>query len=204
MPLISRKEFANKCGVTSSYLNNYIRRGKVILIKNQVDMADPENQEFLIKRIGGSGDVVVKKKLKKSPEPHHPEPDVGLTDSEKIEIEKRKIEGDRRTVATIQKIEAEARLKQLQAAKLSGESISLDVAMDIVSQLSQSFITGFRGFCDNLALRIAHESRLSKQQTSDMRKMITEGMNNSIDSSVEQAKVDLKKMSEQYQSNKKR
>ena len=197
MALISRKDFAKKCGVSSSYLNNYIRRGKVILFKNQVDTDDPENQEFFHKRIGGTPPVSIPKPTPKIPEP---EPEPELTASEKIDIERRKIEGDRRTQATIQKLEAEARLKGLQAAKLSGESISLDVAMDIVSQLSQSFITGFRGFCENLALRIAHESRLSKQQTADMRKMITEGMNTSIDNSVEQAKLDLKKMAAEYRS----
>lgn len=192
MALLSRKEFAEKCGVSPSYLNNYIRRGKVVLKNNKVDPNDPDNEDFYYKRINGSEPPPRKEKK--------PELPTELTPEEKEEQERKRREADRRQDATVKKLEAEARLKQLQAAKLSGEAMPLNIAMDIIQQLSQSFITGFNGFCENLVLKISHEARLTKEQTADLRKSILNGMNVSIDNSVEQAKIDLQKMSDEYKS----
>lgn len=190
MAEFDRKEFAEMCGVSPSYLNNYIKRGKVKLTGNKIDTAFPENKEFLEKRIKPSDAPAA--------ESHHPGPAKKIKGTGEPVSRQTSLEfSTRKRDAEIKKAEADAQLAELKAAKLMGEYIPLTNAQNVISQMSQSFLTAYRDLSENLVIKIAHEAKLNQAKTAKLRGEIISGMNMAMDNAVENAKKDLNRMADE-------
>lgn len=83
MPLYTRREFAQACGVSDAYLHMNINRRKVFLREDgMIDPAEKYNADFMAKRLAGKNIVSqvpdpepIAEKEEPEPEEIHPEPE---------------------------------------------------------------------------------------------------------------------------------
>lgn len=183
MSLHTRKEFAELCGVSEPYLNNYIKRGKVVLTRNKVDDTIADNREFMEARIG-------KQKIKAAEVET-----VKLNPDQEDEVKNLSVKQKR---ANLRKTVAEADKKELEAQKLRGEAIPIDLTKNIISQLSQSFITSFRDLAEGYMLEVAHEAKFSNKKVAEFRVKLVDGINETMETAVEVASKDLKKLAAEF------
>lgn len=167
MAFLSKKEFADKCGKTKSWLSVFIPRGKVVLSGEFIDDAIEPNKSFLkkweVKKL--EHDTVEPAPVITAPEVNTTIPKIKKTGSSASydELEKRLkgLDADKR--------EKEIEKLELQIAKLNGESIPTELAKMVMVQQSKSYIVFLKQTHENMITEIAAAAGLSSKATADLR-----------------------------------
>lgn len=189
MAIYTKTEYCKASGVNHAYLKKYIDRGKVIVTGNKIDTSFPENQTFLDERSEGE-----KSKIKAAEVIP-----VELDEDQKEKVRNLSLEQKKEN---LRKTTAEADKKELEAAKLRGEAVPVDLVRNIVSQLSQSFIMQFRDAAEGYMFEIAHAAKLKEKEIADLRGKLVESINGAMQTAVEIARKDLKSLAAEYSQNK--
>lgn len=199
MAKVSRKLFAEICGVKPNYLNNYIGRKKVhVGNDNLIDDSLPMNAEFKSNR--------VRKKEEPKKEKFEPLP---LTAEElKLKKQQSEIEAQAATKKynleqqlkelAIEKAEQEVELNKIKIAKAQGEVIPTDLVKVVFAQHSKSITVSFHQGADNFISQIAKRTGMKREEMASLRGELIKVVNQSVKDSIKESKVAIKNIVSEY------
>lgn len=189
MEILTKQEFAAKCGKTTKWLSNYITRGKIAVVGEKIDITIPINSEFLTKWATKNDAPPTKNDAQQ------------LTDNTSNNFQNQKnsvdgksmaqIERDKK-IADLEKTLVETRLKLMQEQQKKGENIPTDQVKMIVTHLSKSFTTKFHQAADNFLMEIGKKKDLSREEMAQMRGALISVINEASTVAVEEAKRNIK------------
>lgn len=183
MGLVSKSEFAKMCGLPTNRLSVEIKRGKVSMTGDKIDLDTPINQQFLQKY-----------QEKKGVQPATKEP--GAKDV--TEGSREMSAGDMRNIDNIKKVEeverirVDTRIKKIKEKQLQGQNIPTEIVKSIVTQLAKSFTARFHISCDNFLMEIGKRKDLTRKEIADIRGSLIEIINDGVNKSVDETKKALK------------
>lgn len=215
MPRYTRREFAEMCGVTPVYVNQYVARKKIILNESgEIDTAFPMNAAFYEARKGSlpqTQEVKVavvqqpKVKAKKTPQtiyvPEMPKSKAGKHNMNSEEIEKMTTNFEMDNALKrleMEKKELEVEKLKIQNAKLNGEVIPTDLVKMIFAQHFKSVTTAFHQGADNFITEITKRLDLKRDEMVMLRKELVEIINQAVNDSIEDSKGSIDNIQEEY------
>jgi len=194
MPVYTRPEFAEACGVTQSYVNNYISRKKIIVNKdNKIDTSDPYNKLFFDKRQGVKKEskkkVERKRKLEELPKESDP---VSTESTTNFNLDRLKKE------AELEKAELDIELKKVELAKKSGEVIPTDLVKNVIKNHVKSITLKFHQAADNYLSEISNETGMKGERLAYWRGALIDQINEASVEAVEESKKDVEHIVQEY------
>ena len=208
MPILTKKEFATKAGLTTGNLHNYILRGNVVVNENEgFDTEDERNALFLKKRAakGKTAPPPAKKQAKtpkKEPKPtgkviepaqlaamvedsrnYEDDYDEESTDLGRTfdpeEADFSKLEAEYKR-RQIAKITKEAEKLDLMNAKTRGETIPSVLIQPLFLQHNQSIMTEFKNAGDDLLRRLCKKHGIAQTELAGMRGELATSINSAM------------------------
>lgn len=217
MPRYTRKEFAELCGVTPVYVNQYVARKKIILNESgEIDTAFPMNAAFYEARKGSlpqqqevKKEVAQQSKEKVKPKklpqtiyvPEVPKAKSGKHNMNSEEIEKMTTNFEMDNALKrleMEKKELEVEKLKIQNAKLNGEVIPTDLVKMIFAQHFKSVTTAFHQGADNFITEITKRLDLKRDEMVRLRKELVEIINQAVNDSIEDSKGSIDNIQEEY------
>lgn len=189
MEILTKQEFAAKCGKTTKWLSNYITRGKIAVVGEKIDISIPINSEFLTKWATKN----------ETPLPQNDSEKLNDNTSDNTQTTKSSVNGKSiaqierdKKIADLEKTLVETRLKLMQEQQKKGENIPTDHVKMIVTHLSKSFTTKFHQAADNFLMEIGKKKALSREEMAEMRGALIAVINEASTVAVEEAKRNIK------------
>lgn len=216
MAFLSKKEFADLCGIPTNALAVYERRKKVVLSGDFYDDTLAKNKAFLKKK-----SVAKKKKGVATAEPpkkeikevkdnklppknstdlpiykkEPPEPKPKITDPEPDStflLDQEKIQ-----LQNIQ-LELANEIAQIKIEKLRGDVIPTDIVRSTFMQHFKSITTSFHQGADNVLIKIAKKYDLSRQEVANYRGELISIINDCVKDAVEESKKSIQNIVNEY------
>ena len=203
MAFLTRKEFCYKCGVSSSNLTNYIKRGKVAKSGDYFDDSTEPNKSFIAGRIKLQAEKQAAEPAPKRQKPIPPTPP-DLNNGDAPESPPPNIESDETTSSKpyedlaslteekmrvdIERIKSVEQLNQLKIQKQQGDLIPTELVKPLIAQLSMSLSSAFKQAGDNLIVEFTHKKKLGNAETAELRERLTFVINSAIKEAVSEAK----------------
>jgi hypothetical protein len=218
MPIYSRKEYAEMCGMTGGNLSNYIKRGKVIPNEDgHIDSNDFVNAEFLALRQHKRAEFLDKKKpVAKKPKSKKPEtaPEAAeqttntkvtnarLEELREIDEASKLAAKQARLKIELQneKLETEIRLKRLAVDKAEGKVIPVELVENIITEQSDAGKVAFANGIESLIVRIAAKKELTGEERSFIKEYMTPIINTALQEQHDIAHKRLSEIVEHYSS----
>jgi len=192
--LIPRKEFAAKCGIKPRELSVYISRGNVLCSKDGkfVDDELPENLEFMAKKKDRDGalDIVIKPKGKKEPTEAQKNRSERLSRISEANYKKRQLETE--------ELEEKITLLRIKKEKQHGFLIPTALVKELFSQQYRSIVITFQQGAEQLILEISKKKRLTREESTRLRKTLLEIINESVSDSIAHSKKSLDDIIDAY------
>jgi hypothetical protein len=197
--IYSKSEFAKLCGMRTSNLTNYVKRGKVILTgSDKVDDSLEINKDFLSRHQS-------KQEVKQPEEPQEKrlrmiKPDHGIEDLpdtpdiEDEEADEPEAEDSapglykKKLKVEIEKKEREIALLKLREEKLTGEIVPIDKVKDLFTQHSKAGAVVVKNTIDNILTRVAQMAGLNVNQIAEIRGAAIQEINSGINKTVEETR----------------
>lgn len=215
MPIYSRKNYAELCGVSKSYITQYVKRDQISLNnKGDIDTDKRINLDFLNKRLLKRGktleeaiaemngiELPVDNKGQTSiPQPPKqenfaPSPDQiaeSAADTVKYNLETQVKELE------IEKREQEISINNIKLQKLSGEVIPTEIVRTVFLQHFKSFTTSFHQAAENFISVIAKQTTMTREQQSSLRGTLKEIINQAGKDGVEASKLSVDGIVNEY------
>ncbi len=196
MPRYSKTDFAAVCGVTTNYLKQYVRRGKVVVgDDNLIDDKLPMNRDFKNQRTGETAQIK-KKPLPSDKNTRYVAPSE-QKDRTAEELNKYNLDLQIKNLA-IEKAEQEVELNKIKIAKLNGTVIPTDLVKVVIAQHSKSITTSFHQGCDNFIMTIAKISGMNREDVAKLRGELIGIVNQSVKDSIKISKENLENIIDEY------
>jgi hypothetical protein len=190
MPKLTKKQFADLCGMPTNRLAIYIQRKKIEVEDNEIDINNEHNRLFL-EKYAKKESYVSPKKEKKKPEPTviiNLEPEtISETPKERTNLTLTQLEREKK-LADLQKVEVDTRIAKLREEKLMGQNIPTELVKGVVSQMSKSFVSKFKDGAENILISVSKMKGLSNEEMAKLRGELVAIINESIKSSVNDCK----------------
>lgn len=195
MALLSKKEFAEKCGMNTRALSVYINaRKKVILSgEDQIDDTNEQNAAFLRKwsdKAGKSKPSVGK--VKSTGRPSKAERDAKAK-KEKESADLYSIEKGKKSTDAM-KAQVELELQTIKRDKLRGALIPTEMVRLLFTTHFKSVTVEFNQAVDNLLIEISRKTKMNREQLADLRTQLTEIVNGAVDRSVDASKKSIQNL----------
>jgi hypothetical protein len=201
--IIKRSDFARLCGITSSNVTTYIQRGKIEVEPDgkHIDTTKRINQDFIELRkgmgkgaIGALGTVTEKNTTvkKQSSSVHQTVSDPKILEQEgQARMSKYQLD-IKKTEAEIEKklVDTEVAKEKLQA--LRGNNIPIGIVKEIISQLSKSFINGYKAFSEQQIAEFCHQFKVSDKEKAALLSSNIKSLNLTHQKCVNDAKKHLR------------
>lgn len=178
MATFSKKEFAAKCGMSTSKLAVYSKRLKVVLTDDKVDDTLPQNQTFLAKH--GGKPLKVTKPDRKSGKSKEDDVPKEVSKAFSLDIDRKIVENEKAQLG-----------KQLLQAKIDrhrGEFIPFADVKSAVDQHFRDCTIHFGQGIQNLLTEVAHKAKLNINQKAElhtaMQKIVNDSVNRAIDATI--------------------
>ena len=207
MALLTKKEFASKCGMKTNMLSVYIKRNKVIVRSdNLIDDTNDTNISFYrmqsVHLLSDKEEQEIIEHISKN----HNTP----TENAIAKISRRKVESNEPTedneeeesgvpsfaksttllkYLDTKKREEEIALLKLRKQKIEGEVIPAELVGPVLLQQNQNVMVEMKNAFEEVLRIIAKKHDLNLQDVANYRKMVT----NSINDSVSKASISTKK-----------
>jgi len=205
MALYKKAEFAQICGISQAYLTMYIKRGKVFIqddgmIDGNIDHNAAFYQRCLSKKptqaddatspiieTSQNADTVVKSHKKtrmetdNTPKPTEDETPAKQTKYDEkfdLDLAKQKI--------SIEKLQREARLAELQHQRQIGKLMPKDAVKTIFIQTIKGYTTAFKQAADKIAVDFGAKNKLSRNDMAELRSTIISAINSAGNSATEE------------------
>ena len=218
MPRNTRREFAEMCGVTPVYVNQYVARKKIILNESgEIDTAFPMNAAFYEARKGSLPQqqevkIEVVQQLKERVKAKKPPKTIYVPEvPKKLKAGKHNMSSDEIEKMTtnfemdnalkrleMEKKELEVEKLKIQNAKLNGEVIPTELVKMIFAQHFKSVTTAFHQGADNFITEITKRLDLKREEMVKLRKELVEIINQAVNDSIEDSKGSIDNIQEEY------
>ncbi len=164
MAKLSKKEFAEKCGMETKNLSVYIKRGKVILYDDeQIDDTDLRNLAFIQKRQSKNPIVDSKPVIKTN--------NVSEKVSSTSDVQKNNEVAAldlQKTSVQVEKLQQEVRLLKIKEDKLKGVVVPSELIKPVFLQHNQSIITEVRNNANEFARIFAKKNDLTVNEVAEI------------------------------------
>lgn len=214
MPIFSRREFAEQCGVTPTYITQYIKRGKIKLDSNgNIDSSLPMNKDFMLARASKPSKAKTPKKElpdKKKPKappspkekvkpPNSNQPAAGLdwTPDEIEAMGKYQLEVQMKNL-DLEKKEQEVEINKLKIQKLRGEVVPTDLVREVLKRHTKSLTTAFHQGADNFIMTITKISGMSREEMAGIRGELIEIVNKAVADAIDESKQEVDNIVNEY------
>lgn len=216
MALHKKAEFAEICGITTSNITQYIKRGKLIPSGDYIDDSIDPNKSFLKKRLEllkikeyhdepapdpqkkpTAGQVI--KEMQYKPPVHRIPivPNVEPTDKHikkndlfNLDMEQKELDIEQsREVLELTKIKKE---------KAMGLVVPTPQVKNLIAQLGKSFTTAFYNTSDVILSRLAKKYGISIEDVAALRGELRQDINKSVGEAVTETKLHLKNIVNEY------
>lgn len=206
MAFLTKKEFADRCGIKTSNLSNYEKRGKVVYTEDGRlnDQVEP-NKSFL-------SDRKVKSEIKKEdgkhlvntrpPRPEEMEPRYieksrkeAVEKSDELEEKETFVELQRRKlVEQVEKLQNENRKLKLGNEKVVGNFVPIDQVKVIMIQLSESIHLAWENEMEERDNRLASKYKLERTEITELRADRNNAINITKERAIRNAKLMLRRL----------
>lgn len=199
MALLTRREFAELCGMKPNALNVYIQRKKVLLSGDYVDNLIEPNKSFVEKRIAQG-------KVKKEEVPTEQKgPNVNVKEPE-YEIPKKPNVGSPATKdkannymeveleykqRQIERLKVQTNIDEIKEAKMRGELIPIDIVENLFAQFSQSIATEFKNGLDSYLTILAKKTGMKNKEVAESRADLIHVINDSVNKAVDNSQKSI-------------
>ena len=194
MSNLSKKDFAQLCGMDTKKLAVYIKRRKVTVEKTGfIDTKNEVNALFIAKNNAEKPTKSEKTDKKTSKrKANDDEIDIDLNKLELIGLDKEKKKAD------LRKSEVEFQISLLKKEKLMGTTMPIEMVKSIISNLSKAFIGEFKNGANEI-IRVLEKSKdYSHTEVSELRGSLSSIINEAMKKSISNAKKDMKTVAENY------
>lgn len=192
MAFLSKKEFADKCGMTTGNLSNYITRKKVMLSGEVINDAISPNKEFLEKwsGINNTKELEFKAPIIKDPERNLKGPNTKGKKSSDEELGWHELE-KRKKALDIEKTFVETELLELKKGKMQGDNIPTSAVRDVFIRHNKSLLSHMKSGIENLIIEIESTAGLTSEQTGKIRGEMKTMLNTALNNAVNETQQDL-------------
>jgi len=189
MGRLSKKKFAELCGMPTNALAVYIKRKKIELRNDEIDLASEVNRLFLEKH-GGKENYTPpapKPKIKVEVPEEVPETIEQNSSAPRTNLTLTQLEREKK-LADLQKVEVDTRIAKLKEEKLMGQNIPTELVKGVISQLSKSFVSKFKDGAENILISVSKMKGLSNEEMAKLRGELVAIINESVKTSVADGK----------------
>lgn len=200
MTLLSKKEFARLCGMTTGNISNYAVRGKVVYTGEEINDEIEPNKSFLQKRMAS-------RPQQPDPEPETPEKKVKEKKAKpakapRAPVDKKPNESGemyredlRRKRVMNETAEIDKQLAMKKLMRLDGQFVKVDQVRGIMKQLGTSYSRQFWNLANLFIVEFGKKHSLTSVQGAEIKKFFLDGINRHIHKAAEDAKRELRKIS---------
>jgi len=196
MPKYNSTQFAKLVHMSAGSIGNYANSGKIIRVKSIIDTDIPHNKEWLKDREalliakGKKFDTTAKpiETKQKKTEINLPEGDTVSQKIKQVELRRK---------------EAEAVAAEIKLEKLIGSSMPTKIHREIISQLGDSFINGYKHGAESFLNELFHELKVSVKKRAKFKGRLIEVINQVHDDSVSDAEKNTQKIVNQLRDGRK-
>lgn len=187
MPLYSKKEFADLCGLSTGNLSNYAKRGKIIYSGDYIDDTLDLNASFLAMRQGNFPKDKIKEKEEKpivevkknntialNHQNTGPNTAIDQASNAILQLNTQKIE------TQISKMKMEMEKLRLQNSKFMGEVVPTGLIKPVILQHNQSILTESKNTIDNILRIFAKKHSLDAVEVAEIKSQYIPELNNMI------------------------
>jgi hypothetical protein len=192
MAKYSKKEFAELCGIKTKELSVYSKRGKVIVVNNEIDDADQNNILFMQRQLA---------KKQKAPSVKNVSNDQKPVDSAAAEEARNTLLEINRSKGQLELLQKQnlIDLQRIEILKKRGELVPVPAINSLIILQAESIKTAYLEASDNLLVIIAQKKQMSAEEIASARKEFTKIVNKAIDSAVDLSKTMLFGIVKDYQ-----
>lgn len=181
MPLYTKKQFAETCSVSEQYVNEYIKRGKIVIDGELIDDSILPNSTFIRKRLQKNSEPSPKEKINNS-EQSQPETKIGrrVVSSDSSDYPLSPID-----VLKGKNLEIRNRLLEEKINKILGESIPLAEAQQAGQTSFKNCAIAFRNILEKRLTRWSKKftpEEMAKERSETLREL-NQAINNAVDES---------------------
>jgi len=193
--IMKKGAFAKMIGVVASYVDTYVKRGRIVVLANDhtlVDITDPTNAAFakwVRENKKTKSEVPIEKTKSEIPKIN-----IERKISEPVTSEAEKTVNKimiRKNEADLEKKLVDIEEKKLKNSKLRGETIPTKMVKDLISQLSKSMISSYKDAAQLLLVEFSHRKKLSASEESEMNGELIKIINISHDRAISETKKQL-------------
>ena len=194
MSNLSKKDFAQLCGMPTNKLSVYIERKKVIVEDNGFISTKNQVNALFIEKNNKPGKVSmpVQTQSNNPTEPIEPIDTSNLSTLSILELEKVK------KAADIEKLLIETRISLLKEEKLMGSAMPVDMVKTIVANLSKAFIGEFKNGADDIIRMLVKTKAYDHNEVSEIRGKLSSIINEAMKKSLSTAKKEMKAIVDNY------
>lgn len=194
MALLSKREFADKCGILTKNLSNYIKRGKVIVIDDRIDDTDLVNAQFCehSRKKHPDGPAVMKVEAEITPGGEvmsTPKPKAKAKPKSNSKSDDRFDIDTRLAGMKVRKLEQETRLMQLNEERKIGQMLPTQPTSGVMAILIKEQALQFKQETDKLLTEWSKRFHLNRNDLAEMKR----GIINIINSGSERANQNARK-----------
>lgn len=208
--MVSKKEFAEGCGIKTNRLAIYIQRGKVIVSGEMIDDENEINQSFKTKRLNSP------KKNNEATKSNVTPTEPSRAPSEKAEnetfsrqntspssmqtdraLKKMDIDYEKKQ-KEIERLDQEMRLARLQEEKLLGKLIPTDMVKNLFAQHFKSVTLTFKQAADLIAVEFGKKAKIARNDQAELRGQLVTIINRAIEDGITESKRSLAHIVHEY------
>ena len=215
MALLTNKEFAEKCGISTDQLTVYKGRGKVVMGDDGLyDDQHPANQKQHARCMANAAKRAEKpskpeneEKEEKSPSPEKPEKkpknqektpekagksrlNAELSEKFKIENELKKKQSERQ--------EAETRMLKMKEDRIMGQLLPTALIKPLFQRHFQSITMEFQNTVNALITDVSAKTKLNRNVQAELRKKVISDVNIAIDRAIFHTEKEIDNMINEY------
>jgi hypothetical protein len=192
MSKISKKEFADLCGMNTRKLAIYIGRGKVIADNNgYIDDKNEVNALFRAKHNGIPKDKFIPPQEQQQIITQQTDIDQGAPIISPARMSLLGIEREKK-LADLEKINTDIRINRLKEEKLKGSNIPIDLVKTIIAAMSKSFIYDFKNSAEDIIRILIKSKQYSNAEAAEIRGNLSIIINNAMEKAINNTKKQVK------------
>ncbi len=209
MAEVSKREFAEACGIKSKHISTHVSRGKIILTgegrKATINDSDPLNILFKATHSGSGANPIKKKatslKKKEAKEKNTKQKKTVFEEEKEREaIELFKAQ-KRKTDLQNKKLEAETAQAELRMSKARGEMVPMSAMVKLIRDFGSGVRTSYTDALETQIILISAKSNLTNKDKSIIRKEMKHIINKAVDSAIELTSTSISVIAKEYSEN---
>jgi len=186
--IVTRKQFVEETGISSTHINTYANRGKIVLTRDgQIDLANPVNKKFVAHRKARQEVTEDKVAEKKGKSDKGTETLLAIRELERI---KKSLD--------IQKTTEEVELLKIKKEKALGLVVPVDLTKDLFSRNMKYVVVEFDNATDHILTMVSSKYKLSNDDVASYRGQIKKRINEAIKDAVSQVKKEIDIMVDEF------